>query len=135
MTQGKRTHPYRVLETERTTLLDLSGRVTLESLLATAEHLYADEAYRPEFGFVMDLRESEIALDFDDIMQYITSIQSHPRRVTGPAIFVTANPANFGMARMYAGAGADLGEDIHFATTLEEALEIVTASFDKGIDI
>lgn len=125
-------HHYKILADQRLTIMALAGTVTLDSMLAVVDRLYTDPEYVPAYDGIIDLSDSKVALNYDDMTRYFARIESDPQRMSGLVVFVTRDPVSFGMSRMYMGVSGESDSGVHFENTIEEALAWIDAMRGKS---
>jgi CheY-like chemotaxis protein len=69
--------------------------------------IFADPAYRPGFGFLID-RRAAVPPESDDVRRMVGFIGRHRPQISGSRwAFVTSGPADYGMARMVQALASD----------------------------
>lgn len=109
----------------RVVIARLRGRVTLESLLALADRIYADERCNPDFDTIVDIQTTELALSFDDMHEYSERISANPKMLRGKLVLVASTAVAYGIGRMYQGTHDTFPGEVRFEPTVEAAMLVL----------
>jgi len=111
-----------ILAEPRITMVVIEGELSLKSMITVAEAIYAEPGYDPDYNCIMDLRHTTVTMTYQDMFAYVNRIANDQRRIRGATVFVTQDPTNFGMVRMFENLSIELPENLYFEKTLEAAM-------------
>lgn len=77
----------------------LWGRVTADELRSLASTMWADPLYREKLDILADLRQAEVDIPYDEMMEYARFLSGSSD--IGLQAIVVSRQLEFGMARMY----------------------------------
>lgn len=115
-------HWFTIDVENRIVIVRLRERVTLDSLLATAHRLYADERCNPEFDTIVEIQTTDLSLSFKDMHTYAERIGENPKMLRGKLVLVASTAVAYGIGRMYQGTHDSFPGEVRFESTLEAAM-------------
>lgn len=92
----------------------LWGRITAEDLRQLASDMWADPLYRKKLNILADLRQAEVDIPYDEMMEYTRFLGGNSD--IGRQAIVVGRQLEFGMARMY--------EQLTEANVLRESFKV-----------
>jgi CheY-like chemotaxis protein len=100
---------------------------SFEAWEASMRATFADPAYRPGFGFLIDRRDA-VPPEPADVRRMVAFIGRHRPQISGSRwAFVTSGPADYGMARMAQALASDHPTTLRIFETPEAAREWLLA--------
>jgi hypothetical protein len=118
-------HEFSIDVEKRLVVVTLRGRVTLDSLLGTAEEIYTDGRAEPDFRTIVDIQTTDWALDFADMHTYSEQIGANPRMLKGKLVVVASTAVAYGIGRMYQGTHEAFPGEVKFEPTMEAAMKVM----------
>ena len=101
-------------------VVTLRGPVQMQDLMDLAKVIYAEPRFDPQMDLIMDLRQTTVQINYDQMTRLTDFLSRHPRHFRGKAAFVTDSPVTYGLTRMFENIGGDLHEAVgHFASPAE----------------
>jgi hypothetical protein len=99
----------------------MSGEVDFDNLISITHALYADPEYYPDIDVIIDVRECDLLLGFNEMSQFVQWLGTRENRIRGYVAFVAGAPSTYGTTRMYGGLGDELQGEINYFASIEAA--------------
>jgi hypothetical protein len=117
----KASYDFRIDHHKKRLFYTLSGEVDYDALIAVSKALYKEPEYSPELDCILDLREANLLIGFNEMSRFVEWLGAKQNRLKGYVAFVTKSPATYGTTRMFAGLGDELQGEIQHFESMEDA--------------
>lgn len=112
---------YQIIPEKNLIIETFSGRVTLDDVVSFLKGILDDPDYSPELNGIVDFREADLDVSYDEIRGLVDWLASRETRARGYWAFVTDRPVTHGISRIFAALAEGLQRRIEYFGSLEQA--------------